>query len=241
MTFNIYQLDNLYLDEAEPLLEDYQDEIIELFANSTEGQSYLETHSDMGGWIAHLIYYGYSYEGFTLPQMTDDDVKLVLESLFPRKISLFSPEDADDAITELIAFWQFLKREYQLSNADAILEYLHELEPNFRDIMNDTSKFGMAKSFFMMGQKAGFDMSTQEGLDAFTLHYNANIAPQLAQEAAESERLFPTLPDFDALSGSDNEAETGFSSSLSVADKAKRKKRRNMAKASRKRNRKKHK
>ena len=152
-----------------------------------------------------------------------------------------SPDDADDAIPELIAFWQFLKREYQFSSADAILEYLHELEPNFRDIMNDTSKFGMAKSFFMMGQKAGFDMSTQEGLNAFTLHYNANIAPQLAQEAAESERLFQSLPDFDSLSGSDNEAETGFSSSLSVADKAKRKKRRNMAKASRKRNRKKRK
>ncbi len=217
MTFNIYQLDNLYLDEAEPLLEDYQDEIIELFANSTEGQSYLETHSDMGGWIAHLIYYGYSYEGFTLPQMTDDDVKLVLESLFPRKISLFSPEDADDAITELIAFWQFLKREYQLSNADAILEYLHEIEPNFRDIMNDTSKFGMAKSFFMMGQKAGFDMSTQEGLNQFTLHYNAKGAPQLAAEAGEREDLFPTFPNFDLLSGSDNESDYRFHSLLSAA------------------------
>ena len=217
MTFNIYQLDNLYLDEAEPLLEDYQDEIIELFANSTEGQSYLETHSDMGGWIAHLIYYSYSYEGFTLPQMTDDDLQLVLESLFPRKISLFSPEDADDAIPELIAFWQFLKRQYQLSNADAILEYLHEIEPNFRDIMNDTSKFGMAKSFFMMGQKAGFDMSTQEGLNQFTLHYNAKGAPQLAAEAGEREDLFPTFPNFDLLSGSDNESDYRFHSLLSAA------------------------
>ncbi len=241
MTFNLYQLDNLYLDEAEPLLENYQDEIIKLFANSTEGQTYLETHSDMGGWIAHLIYYSYSYEGFTLPQMTDDDLQLVLESLFPRKISLFSPEDADDAIPELIAFWQFLKRQYQLSNADAILEYLHEIEPNFRDIMNDTSKFGMAKSFFMMGQKAGFDMSTQEGLDEFMLHYNANIAPQLAAEAGEREELFPTLPNFDLLSGSDNEEDKGFHSSLSAAKKAKQKKRRNMAKASRKRNRQKRK
>ncbi len=241
MTFNIYQLDNLDLDEAEPLLEDYQDEIIELFANSTEGQSYLEIHSDMGGWIAHLIYYGYSYEGFTLPQMTDDDVQLVLESLFPRKISLLSPEDADDVIPELIAFWQFLKREYQLSNADAILEYLHEIEPSYREIMNDTSKFGMAKSFFMMGQKAGFDMSTQEGLDQFMLHYNANIAPQLAAEANEDEELFPTFPNFDLLSGSDNESDYRFYSPPSPAKKAKQKKRRKMAKASRKRNRQKRK
>ncbi len=241
MTFNIYQLDNLDLDEAEPVLEDYQDEIIELFANSTEGQNYLETHSDMGGWIGHLIYYGYSYEGFTLPQMTEDDVALVLEELLPRKISLFEPEDADDAIPELIAFWQFLKREYQLSDADDILEYLHDIEPKFRDIMNDSSKFGMAKSFFMMGQKAGFDMTTQEGLEEFSLHYNAKGAPQLAAEATEREELFPTLPNFDLLSGSDNEVDKGFHSPPSAAKKAKQKKRRKMAKASRKRNRQKRK
>lgn len=241
MTFNIYQLDDLDYDEAEPLLEDYQDEIIELFANSTEGQSYLETHSDMGGWIAHLIYYGYSYEGFTLPQMTEDDVQLVLEELLPRKISLLSPEDADDAIPELIAFWQFLKREYQLSNADDILEYLHEIEPSYRELMNDSSKFGMAKSFFMMGQKAGFDMTTEEGLEEFALHYNANLAPQLAAEDTENEELFPSLPNFNRLSGSNKQSDKGFQSPSSPAKKAKEKKRRNMAKASRKRNRQKRK
>ena len=138
-------------------------------------------------------------------------------------------------------FWKFLKREYQLSNADDILSYLHEIEPDFRDIMNDTSKFGMAKSFFMMGQKAGFDMSTQEGLDEFLLHYNANVAPQLAAEATESEELFPTLPNFDWLEDSDNESNQGFHSPPSAAKKAKQKKRRNMAKASRKRNRQKRK
>ena len=173
--------------------------------------------------------------------MTSGDVQIVLEQLFPRKISLFSPEEADDAIPELIAFWQFLKREYQLNHADDILEYLHEIEPEFRDIMNDSSKFGMAKSFFMMGQKAGFDMSTQEGLDEFMLHYNANIAPQLVAEATQSEELFPALPNLDLLSGSDNKVEKGFHSASSVAEKAKRKKRRKMAKASRKRNRQKRK
>lgn len=38
----------------------------------------------------------------------------------------------------------------------------------------------------MMGQKAGFDMTTQEGLEEFSLHYNANIAPQLVAEANEA-------------------------------------------------------
>ena len=241
MTFNIYQLDNLDYEEGEALLEDYEDEIIELFINSTEGQSYLETHSGLGGWIDQLICYSYVYEGFTLPQMTADDMKLVVESLFPSKISLLSPEDADDAIPELTAFWQFLKREYHLSHADAILEYLQEIEPEFRNIINANSNFGMAKSLVMMGQKAGFDMSTQEGLDAFTLHYNENIAPQLAAAATEEEELFPSLPNYDLLSDADKEVDYRFYASTSPAKKAKQKKRRKMAKESRKRNRQKRK
>jgi len=44
--------------------------------------------------------------------------------------------------------------------------------------MNDPSRFGMAKSFFMMGQAAGFDMTTQEGAEAFMNWYNAMVMMQ---------------------------------------------------------------
>jgi hypothetical protein len=237
MSFNIYQLDNLSIDEAEPILDDYQDEIIELFVNSAEGQEYLENNPEIGGWIGHFIYYGFAYEGFTLPQITKNETKLVLESLFPRKISLSSPEEADLAITELIAFWQFLKREYQLKNADSILKYLNAVKPKFRDIMNDSSKFGMAKSFFMMGQKAGFDMTTQEGLEEFTLHYNINMAPKLAASNTDfNEGLFDSANELGLLPEEGEE-----SRQVSASEKTKRKKRNNMAKQSRKRNRQKRK
>ena len=160
----------------------------------------------------------------------------MLEELFPRKMTLLSPSDADGAIPELIAFWQFLQREYELDSDNAILNYLHELETEFRDIMSDTSKFGMAKSFFMAGNEAGFDMTTQEGLDALMLHYNASITPKLGSEQLG---LLSSLANYDAFEDSDNDAETGFSSPLSLADKAKRKKQQSQAKKSRQRNRKK--
>ena len=83
--------------------------------------------------------------------------------------------------------------------------------------------------------------STQEGLEEFSLHYNTNIAHQLAAEATEREELFPTLPNLDLLSGSDKEVDKGFHSPPSAAQVAKQKKRRKMAKASRKRNRQKRK
>lgn len=240
MGFDIYQLDDLDLDihEDQEYLEDYQDQIIELFVNSPDGQKYLERNSDIGGWIGHLIYYGYAYEGVTLPRMTKNELKIVLESLFPRKISLFSPDEADSAIPELIAFWQFLHREYQLRNAPSILKYLKELQPNFPTIMNDPSKFGMAKSFFMMGQEAGFDLTTQEGLNDFTLHYNTNVAPKLVESQTDlTAGLFSA---FNNISNSDQGEDKGLRS-ISAAKKAKQKKLNNMAKAARKRNRQKRK
>jgi hypothetical protein len=176
MSFDIHQLDNLDYEDAESLLEAYEDAVIEQFTQAPEGQAFLEQNSSIGSWVQSLIEYGYSYEGVTLPTMKQRDIQLILEDLFPRKISLMQPEDIDDAIPELIAFWHFLKREYGFKNADAILKYLQKIQPKYHNIMNDSSRFGMAKSFMMAGLESGFDMTTQEGLTAFQLQYNANIA-----------------------------------------------------------------
>ena len=59
----------------------------------------------------------------TLPKMKAPDVEEIVTELFPRKISLSSPDEADEAIPELIAFWEYLQREYQLSQAKSILKY----------------------------------------------------------------------------------------------------------------------
>jgi len=178
MTFDIHQLDGLELDDFEQVLEEYQDDLLELFFKSPEGQAHLEKHPEAGFWSGQLMYYGYSYLGVTLPQMTKVNVEEVVTELFPRKISLLSPEDANDAIPELMAFWQYLKREYNLRQANAVLRFLQEVSPDFGSMMNDPSKFGMAKSFMMIGQTAGFDMTDEEDIEAFMHYYNANLAAQ---------------------------------------------------------------
>lgn len=229
--FNIGLLDNLEYDDAEPLINDYQDTVINLFANSPEGQSYIKTNSDFGFWIEQLIYYGYCYEGFTLPKMSKNDVQTVVETLFPRKISLSEPEDADKAIPELIAFWQFLKREYKFKNADSILSYLESIKSKFRGIINDSSRFGIAKSFFALGRKSGFDMTDPEEMKAFQVAYNANLLPDSDLNNGDA---------FSGLGGLDSSIfDTGDNSDYhnNKIPKAKRKKTRDMAKESRKRNR----
>jgi hypothetical protein len=101
----------------------------------------------------------------------------LLTEVFPRKISLLAPEQADEAIPELVAFWSFLKREFKLANADEMLNSLHALKPGeFRGWMNDSSRFGMAKSLFSMGRTAGFEMTDKTGIDDFMNAYNQSLS-----------------------------------------------------------------
>jgi hypothetical protein len=106
MTFNIYQLDEIDIDsdDGEKVLEDYQDALLEKFAESPEGQAYLQNSPEMGFWAAQLIYYGYTYIGVTVPQMTVDDVEEIVTDIFPRKITLAADDDGDDAIPEWSPF-----------------------------------------------------------------------------------------------------------------------------------------
>jgi hypothetical protein len=52
----------------------------------------------------------------------------------------------------MIAFWAYLKREYQLPAAETLLDYLRNVNPaEFKSWMTDPAKFGMAKSLLMRG------------------------------------------------------------------------------------------
>jgi hypothetical protein len=194
MTFDIHQLDKIdpASSKAEKALEKYQDALLELFATSFEGEALRQTYPEMGFWAAQLMYYGYGYIGVTLPQITVTNVKEIVTELFPRKISLMSPDETDEAIPELIAFWEYLKREYKLPQANSILKYLHKIKTDdFKAMMFDPSKAGMAKSFFMMGQSAGYDMTDEKDINTFMHAYNTNL---LTQNQGPSE-FYPSLTD----------------------------------------------
>lgn len=175
MPFDIHALDELNSMEegAEAALVDYQDTLLELFLASPEGQELAKAHPEPGFWAYQFIYYGFVYIGVSLPHLDQRDAREIVEDLYPRKVSLFSPDDADDTIPELLAFWDYLKREYRLPNADAILRYLRKVQPEFKRIMNDPASFGMAKSFLMQGQAMGFDMTDEGDTQKFMTLYNA--------------------------------------------------------------------
>lgn len=174
MTFNLRQLDNLSYDAVEPILYDYIQGAIDTFVTSLEGEAHLQTYPDGGSWIGNFIELSYNYGETTLPQMTKGDVQNLMEYTLPRKVTVFDPAEAEDAIPELVAFWRFLQREYKLRNAGAIVKYLESLAPKFPAMMSDPARGGIAKAFLMMGQQSGFNMTTPEGVEAFQQQYNVN-------------------------------------------------------------------
>lgn len=179
MAMNLNRLDSIRDYDAEiEALEDYTEELVTEFINAPEGQAYLAANpsaqASVGSWIDSLLHFGYVYESVTLPHMTKQSVEVIVTRLFPEKISLVNEDDADIAIPELMAFWEFLKRSYNHPQATRILTFLRQIQPKFKGIMNDPNNFGIAKSFFAAGTSAGFDMTTEEGLKAFQAQYNQN-------------------------------------------------------------------
>jgi hypothetical protein len=119
--------------------------------------------------------------------MTTADAREILLELFPRKVSMDASECA--AVTDqLVAFWKFCQRVHQLETAPALAKEVAGLRSEFRSVMSNPANFGMAKSFFMQGQQAGFDMTSQEGLNEFMQSYNASVMQSHRQSEATTVR-----------------------------------------------------
>ena len=184
MTFNIHQIDKLdsMSEDAEEKFNAYRDDLLQLFFDSPEGRQHKEKYPDTG-WADMFMDFGFRYLGYSVPTLTIDAVDELITDILLRKVSLRTRAEALDAIPELVAFWSFLKREYNLRNANSILKYLEACSPDqFADSMFDPAKAGMAKSFFMSGQTAGFDMTDMNQANQYMLLHNASQLLQNEQE-----------------------------------------------------------
>jgi hypothetical protein len=180
------------LDEA--AFEEYIDHLMEAFAESPEAQPVIEQYGQVS-WAGMMMEYAMHYPGVTPPEMSVGDFEEVVFEIIPRKVST-EASSAGAIIAELKAFWEYLRRAYQLKNADKILAKLTPAAvPRLERELANPRNFGMAKSFFMQGQELGFDMTTQEGLDAFMNFYNSRLLESPMAGPAD----VGALPDFEDL------------------------------------------
>ncbi|MGB3492059.1 MAG: hypothetical protein WBA57_04985 [Elainellaceae cyanobacterium] len=195
MAFQLKQIDTISdFDDAIDVLEsEYIPELLTAFADSPEGKAYCAAHPEeeeyLGDWIGNFVMFGYAYLEKTLPKMQERDVKEIMLRLFPQKLSLPDPDDADSIVPELIAFWEYMQRQHKQRYSKKILAFLRKIQPTFKDTMTDPSNFGIAKSFLMAGQAAGFDMNSQEEVEAFQQQYNQQL-----RETGTPPPGFPGLP-----------------------------------------------
>jgi len=191
MTFDIHQMDEIddMSEEGEEEFNAYRDQLAQLFSESPEGQQHREKYRDSIWWADMFMDLAFRYLGESIPSLDVGGVDELVTDILPRKVSLQSREEALDAIPELLAFWSFLRREYQLGNASEIIQYLESCSPTkFADSMLDASKAGLAKSFFLSGQNAGFDMTDKRHIDEYMLLHNAGQVPQMEQEQKTKKR-----------------------------------------------------
>jgi hypothetical protein len=102
-----------------------------------------------------------------------DDLEEVLYELFPAKV-LVPASEAPQIIKDLLAFWKFLQREFNLPNAEAFIQYLSEdkAAKRLEAALSDSSKFGITKSIMTEGLERGADLSSEEGINAWIMQYN---------------------------------------------------------------------
>ena len=192
------------LDERK--VGDYIDGLMKEFAASPEAKPLFDSGEGVG-WASLLMEYAANYCGTTPATMSLADFDEVVFDLLPRKVST-EPESAPAIVNELRAFWRFVDRQYGLGNTQAILAALDaSAAERLQKKLADPSNYGMAKSFFRLGQKAGFDMTTQEGLDQFMHVYNSKIlgSPDFALPPADVGEEFFAPPDSSPLSRAERE------------------------------------
>ena len=159
-------------DEGAP--SRYRDEIIAQFERSDEGVALAASGQELH-WAHTFVEFVMQYVAVGLPDLEPDDFDALIFEEIPRKVSVEARE-ASTIVAELRAFWSFLGRAYLLENAPGFVAALDDraavrLE---RELANPEN-YGPAKSMFMKGLARGFDMSTEEGIQAWFSQYNREL------------------------------------------------------------------
>jgi hypothetical protein len=136
--------------------------LLNAFANSAEGRN-----CTLGGHTGLVMDLAANYLGVTIASMDGEDLREVLFEVLPRKVSI-DASAAPYIIEELRTFYQYLKSAHDFSEAEDCLRVLgRSATTKLAAALSDRSNFGMAKSLLMGAREAGFDMTSQEGMEAF--------------------------------------------------------------------------
>ncbi len=140
--------------------------------------------------IEVFTHYYFNYMDKGLMECTPYDAEEMCTDILARKVS--AERDFYEALGPIIgAFFEFLSAEgyFEPKDAREIKEHLLSIENKIIEASEDPSNWGMAKSFMMQGQSEGYDMSSQEDLDAFMRKQQLGTLRRLQQEHEQEQQF----------------------------------------------------
>lgn len=176
MTFDINQMFFLY-DNDESLDEEidkYIDTLVQLFVESDEGKAHLEGQE--ADWSELFLDIVIRRIGVSLVFVHSNEMREVLYEVIPASVAI-EIEEAPNVIKELKAFFQFLKREFDLPNCDSCLKVLNQknLLKRFTDELKNPHNYSPTKTIMLQMLDANVDIDDQTQVEQFLENYNANI------------------------------------------------------------------
>ncbi len=153
-----------------------EEELVRRFAGSPEAKGLGVVH-----WCRTVMDLAANHLGVTIASVGAPELREVLFELLPRKV-MVDASAAGEIVAECQAFFEFLKRELPVREADACLRVLGAAAAKkLEAALSDPRNFGMAKSMMMAGAEAGFDMSSKEGVDAWMRELQGKPLPPSIQ------------------------------------------------------------
>lgn len=117
----------------------------------------------------------YDYEGYTPEYWTDNALYSVCTDVMPRKV--MADEDFFGAVSPVLtAFFEFLDSKSYQKNAARLANRARSIGNAIVEASQDSSNWGMGKSFLSMARRSGVDLTDQSQMQQFSTAYNESLA-----------------------------------------------------------------
>ena len=115
-------------------------------------------------------------------RLNPGDLENLLLNVYPRKVTVFDPEDTQDTIPALRDLLAFLADTGRLAGAAArrLERELDQVAPRFADAVMDPSRWGQARSITQAMVTEGVDITDSAAVQEWIAQYNANASEPLA-------------------------------------------------------------
>jgi hypothetical protein len=130
------------------------------------------------------------YLGLDSPaRLSPGDLENLLLNIYPRKVTVFDPEDTQDTVPALRDLLAFLADTGRVAGGASrrLGRELDQVAPRFADAVMDPSRWGQARSITQAMVTEGVDITDSAAVQDWIAAYNANAAEPLADPDFDEE------------------------------------------------------